>query len=182
MTAMKVALVMAGAVLCAGALAGCGSGASTPPSPTSNAPHTGAATTPAAAAGLTPDQVCGLATAAQVSEISGWTVTRTKPELSGDVAVCHYYATVDGFEASKVLLEYSPTGKAAVELTKSRGTAVAGLGQFAVWFQTGAQLFVEVSGDATVNVLVEDVRFHGNNPKDGAIALARIAVAALPHS
>ena len=137
-----------------------------------------------AAAGVTPDQVCALLTTAQMAQATSFTIASTKPSTSGDVSVCDYigHASDTTNLNSKVIIEYSPKGKAVTEFTKARGEAVPGLGQLAVYFATSASIEVEVGGDATFIVYIEDVRAGNNNPKAAAIAIAQVAVPKLTHA
>ncbi|HEX6871844.1 MAG TPA: DUF3558 family protein [Micromonosporaceae bacterium] len=185
MSAAWVATATAAAVF---VLTGCGTPADQPtggdpagPGATSPAATTGP-TAVAANAGVTPEQVCALVSTADMARITGFTISSTKAERSGDVSVCHYVGSVDGFESSKVITEYQPTGKGAMEYTKSKGVAVADLGQDAVWFSTGAQLLVQVGGDAVFGVYVQDVRMHAGDPRTGARQIADIAVPQLMRS
>ena len=138
----------------------------------------------AAGSGVSPDQVCGLVTTAQMSQFTGFTIGSTKPETSGNVSVCHFIGTASDSTSpvSKVIIQFQPDGKGAVEFTKSKGEVVAGLGAFAVYFKTAAQLSVELgSGDAVFHVFVEDVRANHNDPKGAAVQIAQVAVPGLPH-
>jgi hypothetical protein len=145
-----------------------------PTPPATTAPHSAATTgaPPVANGAVTPDQVCALVDPAQMSQITGFTISSTRPAISGNVAVCHYESS----NISKVILEYQPDGKGAVEFTKTKGQAVAGIGTFAVYFKTSAQLSVELGGDAVFHVFIEDVRANQNNPKEAAVRIAQIAV------
>jgi hypothetical protein len=138
----------------------------------------------ATGSGVSPDQVCGLVTTAQMSQITGFTISSTRPETSGNVSVCHFIGTASDSTSpiSKVIIQFQPDGKGAVEFTKSRGEVIPGLGAFAVYFSTAAQLSVELgSGDAVFHVYVEDVRANHNDPKGAATQIAQIAVPRLPH-
>lgn len=128
---------------------------------------------------FTPDQVCGLVDVATMSQITGFTIVSTKAEMSGDVSVCHYE---DSTTLAKVIVEYQPTGKVAVEFTKASAETVSGLGQAAFWFKTSGQLSVELGGDAVCHVFVLDLRIHSNDAKGGAILIAQKAVPGMPHS
>lgn len=175
--------IAAGVVLTATAC-----GADDPASPSPSTP-TSAATSTAqqtpARTGVTPDQVCGLVTTAQMSQFTAFTISSTRPETSGNVSVCHFLGTASDSTTpvSKVIIEYQPDGKGTVEFTKARGEAVPGLGTFAVYFSTSAQLSVELSagGDAVFHVFVEDVRANHNDPKGAAVQIAQTAVPRLPH-
>ena len=164
-------------------------GAEEPTTPTSASSPTSAAaaatTTAAQRTGVTPDQVCGLVTTAQMSQFTAFTISSTRPETSGNVSVCHFLGTASDSTSpvSKVIIEYQPDGKGAVEFTKARGEAVPGLGAFAVYFSTSAQLSVELSssGDAVFHVFMEDVRANHNDPKGAAVQIAQAAVPRLPH-
>jgi len=177
--------IAAGVLLAATA---CGAESPSPSSSPSSAPPAAAATTTTTAAqrtGVTPDQVCALVTTAQMSQFTGFTISSTKPETSGNVSVCHFVGTAADSTSpvSKVIIEYQPDGKGAVEFTKARGEAVPGLGAFAVYFSTSAQLSVELSasGDAVFHVFIEDVRANHNDPKGAAVQIAQTAVPHLPH-
>jgi hypothetical protein len=165
-------------------LAACGPSAGTPTGGTDTSAPAGSTATSAAttaAQGLTPQQVCGLVSLDDAARIAGFPMTATQPETSGDVAVCHYQGTLDDYTSSKVIIEYQPSGKAAVEYTKNNGgEAVAGLGQAAYWFDSSKNLAVELGADAVLGIYIEDVRFHQNNPKDGAQQLATLALTHLP--
>ena len=146
-----------------------------------------AATTAAqqpASTGVTPDQVCALLTTAQMAQATNFTISSTKPSTSGDVSVCDYigHAADTTNLSPKVIIEYSPKGKAVTEFTKARGEAVPGLGQFAVYFTTSASLEVEVGGDATFIIYIQDVRAGNSDPKEACIEIAQIAVPRLTHA
>ena len=179
--------IAAGVLLTASAC-GASDPATPPSSPTSAAAATTAATTATTTArpqGVTPDQVCALVTTAQMSQFTAFTISSTRPETSGNVSVCHFLGTASDSTTpvSKVIIEYQPDGRGAVEFTKARGEAVTGLGTFAVYFSTSAQLSVELSagGDAVFHVFVEDVRANHNDPKGAAVQIAQTAVPRLPH-
>jgi hypothetical protein len=177
MIRLPLAGLAAAAVL---ALAGCGPD----PAPAANtATPTGRPPATSSPAGnssrFTPEQVCGTIDIATMSQITGFTITSTKPEMSGDVAVCEYQAS-NGI--AKIILEWGPTGKTAVEYTKSHAEPVAGLGQAAYWFPTAGQLSVELGGEAVCTIYVIDLRVHNNDAKGGAIQIAQKAVPGMPHS
>ncbi len=164
------------------ALAGCGS-AETPSPATqtqdanTTAPVTQGATTQNSA--VTPDRLCAMVSTAQMSTITGFNITGTTAEMSGDVSVCGYVGITDGYQSTKLFTQYQPTGKGALEFTKARGEAVSGFDNTAVWFQTGGRLLIELGGEAVFGVYVSDVRMHGNDPRGGAMLIAQIAVPAL---
>jgi hypothetical protein len=169
------------AVLAVVALAACGPDQSEPPAPsaTQAAAATRTSTPAAAAPAVTPDRLCGTVSVADVARISGFHVFKTKASMSGDVSVCSFIRDDGGNESSALIIEYSPKARSTVEFLKSKGEAVNGFGQTAVWFTTSAELDVELTGDAAFVEYVQDVRFHGNDPKTGAIQVAQIAVPAL---
>jgi hypothetical protein len=164
------------------ATVGC-SDPSAPAAPPATTAAPAATTATARAAGVTPDQVCGLVSTAEMSQFTGFMITTTKTATSGNVSVCHYEGTAgDNYVASKVILEYQPDGKGAVEYTKARGEAVSGLGIFAVFFATSGQLDVEVGGDAVFLVFMQDVRANHGDVKGAAVQIASAAVPRLPHA
>ena len=185
MRSNPILLAIAAGVLVA--TAACGPDAPSTPDTSTTTPAAPAATTTSAAArasGVTPDQLCGLVTTAQMSQFTGFTMSSTKTEMSGNTAVCHYLGTAadSTTPVSKVIIEFQPDGKGAVEFTKSKGEAVSGIGAFAVYFSTSAQLSVELdNGDAVFHVFVEDVRANHNDPKGAAVQIAQTAVPRLPH-
>jgi len=162
------------------ALAGCGSADS--PSPVTQDSNTTAPVTQGATAqnsAVTPERLCAMVSTAQMSTITGFNITGTTAEMSGDVSVCGYVGITEGYQSTKLFTQYQPTGKVALEFTKARGEAVSGFGTTAVWFQTGGQLLIELGGEAVFGVYVSDLRMHGNDPRAGAMLIAQIAVPAL---
>ena len=178
---MSVLARLALAVVAVVALAACGPGQSEPPAPTATqVPSATRTSTPAAAAAaVTPDRLCGLVSVADVARISGFHVLKTQTSMSGDISVCSYIRDDSGHESSALFIEYSPTGRSTTEYLKAKGEAVSGFGQTAVWFNTAGELNVELTGEAVFIEYVQDVRFHGNDPKAGAMQVAQIAVPAL---
>ncbi len=178
MIRLPIAGVAVAAVL---ALAACGPD-TTPAANNSTAsgqPSATSSPTRGAPARFTPDQVCGLIDIATMSQITGFTIASTKAEMSGDVSVCHY---MDGDTLGKVIVEYQPSGKTAVEYTKASAETVSGLGQAAFWFKTSGQLSVELGGDAVCHVFILDIRAHNNDAKAAAIEIGQKAVPGMPHS
>jgi uncharacterized protein DUF3558 len=181
--------VIAAGLFCAtvlSATAACGPDQPTSQPTSQPAAAPSAATTAAqqpASTGVTPDQVCALVTTAQMAQATNFTIVSATPKTSGDVSVCDYggHAADTTNLSSKVIIEYSPNGKTAVEFTKARGEAVPGLGQFAVYFSTSASIDVEVGGQATFHVYVEDVRAGNGDPKEACVEIAQIAVPRLMH-
>jgi hypothetical protein len=164
------------------ALAGCGSAdSSSPVTQTQDANTTAPATQGGTAqnSAVSPDRLCAMVSTAQMSTITGFNITGTTAEMSGDVSVCGYVGITDGYQSTKLFTQYQPTGKGALEYTKARGEAVSGFDNTAVWFQTGGQLLIELGGEAVFGVYVSDVRMHGNDPRAGAMLIAQIAVPAL---
>ena len=125
---------------------------------------------------VSPDRLCAMVSTAQMSAITGFNITGTTAEMSGDVSVCGYVGITEGYQSTKLFTQYQPTGKVALEYTKARGEAVSGFDNTAVWFQTGGQLLIELGGEAVFGVYVSDVRMHGNDPRGGAMLIAQIAV------
>jgi len=180
---MSVIARLALAVVAVVGLAACGPGQPEPPAPTATqgqaAARTSTPATAATAAAVTPDRLCGLVSVADAARISGFHVFKTQTSMSGDISVCSYVRDDSGHESSALFIEYSPTGRSTTEYLKSKGEAVSGFGQTAVWFTTAAELDVELNGEAVFIEYVQDVRFHGNDPKAGAMQVAQIAVPAL---
>jgi len=176
------ALAIAGAVLTM-TLAACGPGEPPPPAATGSGPAANRTSTPAttraAATAVTPEQLCGKISIADVARISGFHVVRTETSMSGPISVCSFIRDDGGFASSALFIQYDPTGRAAFEFLKSKGEAVSGFANPAVWYTTSAELGVELGGDAVFHEYVSDVRFHGNDPKTGAIQVAQIVVPAL---
>jgi hypothetical protein len=160
-------------------LTACGPG--DPPATAAGTPTAGSPpmSSPTAAAAFTPQQVCALIDTAAMTQMTGFTITSTKPDTSGDVSSCTYK---DGNSLGKVVVEYQVNGKAVVELTKAKGEAVSGLGQAAFWFTSSGQLSVELGGTAVCHVFVLDLRINNGDPKAGAIKVAQAAVPGMPHS
>jgi hypothetical protein len=165
-------------------LAACGPGEPPPPAATGSGPAANRTSTPpttrAAATGFTPDQVCATISVADVARISGFHVIRTEASMSGPISVCSFIRDDGGHESSALFVQYDPTGRTAFEFLKNKGEAVSGFPNPAVWYTTSAELGVELGGDAVLHEYVADVRFHGNDPKTGAIQIAQIVVPALP--
>ena len=177
-------LALAGAALIlASTLAACGPAEPPAPAATGSGPAANRTSTPpttrAAATGFTPDQVCATISIADVARISGFHIVRTEASMSGPISVCSFIHDDGGFASSALFIQYDPTGRAAFEFLKSKGEAVSGFANPAVWYTTSAELGVELGGDAVFHEYVSDVRFHGNDPKTGAIQVAQIVVPAL---
>jgi hypothetical protein len=164
-------------------LVACGPGEPPPPAATGSGPAANRtstpATAPAAATAVTPEQLCGKISVADVARISGFHVIRTETSMSGDISVCSFIRDDSGFASSALFIQYDPKGRTAFEFLKSKGEAVTGFANPAVWYTTSAELGVELGGDAVFHEYVSDVRFHGNDPKAGAIQVAQIVVPAL---
>ncbi|WP_157545789.1 hypothetical protein [Hamadaea tsunoensis] len=133
---------------------------------------------PAAAGGkVTPEQICGMMTVAKAAEISGFAVKTATPSLSGDVAVCTYE---EAGGVGKLITEWQPNAKTMFDMTKSQGERVAGLGKEAVYFTSSGQLTVRLTDVDLFHCYVLDVRMHHNNPKAGAIEVAKLVTPQLP--
>ena len=180
---LRLALAAVATLAVLTALAACGPGEPPPPAATGSGPAANRtstpATAPAAAAGFTPERLCGTISVADVARISGFHVIRTEPSMSGDISVCSFIRDDSGFASSALFIQYDPKGRSAFDFLKSKGEAVTGFANPAVWFTTSAELGVALGGDAVFHEYVSDVRFHGNDPKAGAIQVAQIVVPAL---
>jgi hypothetical protein len=160
-------------------LAGCGPD----PAPASNnatpTARTSAVPSARAQGGFTGQQVCALMDTATMAQITGFTIASTRASMSGNVAVCEYLSEQS---IAKAIVEWSPTGKVRTEYTKSKGEAVAGLGEAAYWFPKAGQLSVELGGGGpvTCEVYVIDLWIHNIDAKGGAILIAQRAAPGMP--
>lgn len=156
------------------------------------APTTGAAvspaprTSPSAAAQspggqgqgrVTPDQLCGMMTVAKAAELSGFAIKTAVPSWSGDVAVCTYE---EAGGIGKLITEFQPNAKTMFDMTKAQGERIAGLGNEAVYFKSSGQLSVRLTEVDLFHCFVMDVRMNHNNPKGGAVAVAKVVIPQLP--
>lgn len=183
---MKASLLALTAAITLAAVSGCGP-ANDPSAAPPATPRASSATSTAPSAagggsssghGVTPEAMCAALSIAKAAEISGFAIAKAEPSLSGDVAVCTYKAPVSGTNLAKFIVEYQPNGKTLFDYTKSKGTAVSGVGHEAVFFQSSGELTALLDGVATFHCYVMDNRIHHSDPKGACVAIAHEV---LPH-